>query len=194
HAPDLPAESVEDSLVRMVEHVSRVTKLPIAVKLSPFFTSLTNLAGRLEWAGAKGLVLFNRFYQPDIDLEELDVSLQLRLSDPSELLLRLRWLALLSPRFQLSLGASGGVHSGQDALKAVMAGAHGVQMVSALLKHGPEHLGRVRSEVADWLETHEYDSLKQAQGSMNLARCPNPEMYERGNYVRILQGYAKRMG
>lgn len=193
HAPELNAATVEDGVVRMVEHVTRVTKLPIAVKLSPFFTTLTNFAGRLERAGAKGLVLFNRFYQPDIDLEELDVSLHLRLSDPSELLLRLRWLALLSPRFQLSLAASGGVHSGMDALKAVMAGANGVQLVSALLKHGPERLASVRREMALWLETHEYESLKQAQGSMNLARCPSPEMYERGNYVKILQGYAKRM-
>jgi dihydroorotate dehydrogenase (fumarate) len=194
HAPELNAATVEDGIVRMVERVSGVTKLPIAVKLSPFYTTLTNFAGRLEHAGAKGLVLFNRFYQPDIDLEELDVSLQLRLSDASELLLRLRWLALLSPRFaQLSLGASGGVHSGTDALKAVMAGAHGVQMVSALLQKGPEHLAKVRNEMAQWLETHEYKSLKQAQGSMNLAHCPNPELYERGNYVKILQGYAKRM-
>jgi dihydroorotate dehydrogenase (fumarate) len=189
-----PLESgglVEERVVRMVEHVVRETRLPVAVKLAPFWTSLGHFAQRLELAGARGLVLFNRFYQPDIDPEALDVSLTLRLSDPTELLLRLRWLALLSGRTQVELAASGGVHSGIDALKAVMAGAHTVQMVSALLQHGPEHLTKVRDELARWLEEHEYASLAQARGSMDLAHCPQPETYERGNYVKILQGYAR---
>jgi dihydroorotate dehydrogenase (fumarate) len=193
HRPEETAADVEQGVVRMVEHVVGETRLPVAVKLSPFWTSLTHFAARLERAGARGLVLFNRFYQPDIDVEQLDVSLQLRFSDPSELLLRLRWLALLSGRLGLSLAATGGVHSGLDALKAVMAGAHGVQMVSALLKHGPEHLGRARVELERWLEEHEYVSLRQAQGSMNLSRSPSPEAYERGNYMKILQGYARGM-
>jgi dihydroorotate dehydrogenase (fumarate) len=136
-------------------------------------------------------VLFNRFFQPDIDLEQLDVALRLRYSDSQALLIRLRWLALLSGRVETSLAASGGVHDGRDALKAVMAGAHGVQMVSALLQRGPEHLRAVLNELEQWLEQHEYHSLAQAQGSMNLARSPDPENYERGNYVKILQGYSR---
>lgn len=193
HDPSESSASIEDGVVRMVEHVARETRLPIAVKLSPYWTSLANLAQRLERAGARGLVLFNRFYQPDIDLEALDVQLSLRLSDSAELPLRLRWLALLSGRVNMSLAASGGVHTGIDALKSVMCGAHGVQMVSALLKHGPERLAIARAQLSQWLEEHEYESLRQAQGSLNLSKCPNPETYERGNYVKILQGYARSM-
>jgi dihydroorotate dehydrogenase (fumarate) len=193
HDPAQTSANVEDVVVRMVEHVARETRLPIAVKLSPFWTSLAHLAGRLEGAGARGLVLFNRFYQPDVDLEALDVELGLRLSDSSELPLRLRWLALLSGRVNVSLAASGGVHTGLDALKAVMCGAHGVQMVSSLLKHGPERLAVARAEMSQWLEEHEYASLRQAQGSLNLSKSPHPERYERGNYVKILQGYARTM-
>jgi dihydroorotate dehydrogenase (fumarate) len=191
HDPERTSLEVEDALVRMVEHVVRETRLPVAVKLSPYWTSLTHLARRLVAAGARGLVLFNRFYQPDIDPERLDVALRLRHSDSQALLLRLRWLALLSGRVEGSLAASGGVHTGLDALKAVMAGAHGVQMVSSLLQRGPEHIAQVRSELGRWLEEHEYDSLAQAQGSMDLARSPDPESYERGNYIRILQGYSR---
>jgi dihydroorotate dehydrogenase (fumarate) len=191
HDPERTSLQVEDGLVHMVEHVVRETRLPVAVKLSPYWTSLTHLARRLVAAGAKGLVLFNRFFQPDIDLEQLDVALRLRYSDSQALLIRLRWLALLSGRVECSLAASGGVHTGRDALKAVMAGAHGVQLVSALLQRGPEHLRAVRAELEEWLEQHEYDSLAQAQGSMNLARSPDPENYERGNYVKILQGYSR---
>ncbi|MCC6408964.1 MAG: dihydroorotate dehydrogenase-like protein [Planctomycetes bacterium] len=193
HDPELTSIEVENGVVHMVEHVVRETRLPVAVKLSPYWTSLTHLARRLEHAGAKGLVLFNRFFQPDIDVEELDVSLRLRYSDSQALLIRLRWLALLSGRVDVTLSASGGVHSGVDALKAIMAGAHGVQMVSALLQRGPEHLRTVRTDLERWLVEHEYESLAQAQGSMNLARSPNPENYERGNYVKILQGYSRAM-
>lgn len=191
HSPDRSAADVEDEVVRMVEHVVRDVRIPVAVKLSPFWTSLGHFARRLERAGAKGLVLFNRFYQPDIDPEALDVALHLKLSNPNDLLLRLRWLALLAGRTELSLCASGGVHSGSDALKAVMAGADGVQIVSALLRQGPEHIGVVRDQLARWLEEHHYASLRQAQGSMSLVRCPDPESWERGNYVRMLQGYTR---
>jgi dihydroorotate dehydrogenase (fumarate) len=194
HDPELTSREVEDGLVRIVERVAYQTRLPLAVKLSPYWTSLAHLSRRLVAAGARGLVLFNRFYQPDIDLERLDVALRLRYSDSPALLLRLRWLALLSERVDASLCASGGVHTAHDALKAVMAGAHGVQMVSALLQRGPEHLATVRAGLEAWLEEHEYDSLAQAQGSMNLARCPDPENYERGNYVKILQGYTRSQG
>jgi len=191
HDPQRSAEDVERETVEMVRHVCRETRLPVAVKLSPFYTALGHFAGRLKEAGAKGLVLFNRFYQPDIDPERLELDHTLRLSDSSELLLRLRWLAILSGRLNMSLAATGGVHRGLDALKAVMAGANGVQMVSALLKRGPEQLAIVRAELAQWLEEHEYESLRQAQGSMNLQHCPDPAQWERANYVRMLQSYGK---
>lgn len=190
--PGEDAAAVEARLVAMVRHVVRETPIPIAVKLSPFYTALAHTARALVDAGARGLVLFNRFYQPDIDPEALDVSLRLTLSTPAELLLRLRWLALLTGRIDASLAASGGVHSGQDALKAVMAGADCVQMMSALLHHGVEHLATVRGELASWLEEREYESLDQAKGSMSLARSPRPEAYERANYIRVLAGYARR--
>ena len=151
---------------------------------------------RPEWplageTGVDALVLFNRFYQPDIDLEKLDVSLKLELSSSSELLSRLRWTALLSGRVDVSLGVTGGVHTPDDALKAVMAGAHGVQVVSAVLKNGVGVVTRLVEGLDRWLAEHEYASLEQAQGSMSLWRSPRPEMYERGNYIRILQGYSR---
>lgn len=187
--PRQTAENVEHRIADMVTSVRRATRLPLAVKLSPFYTSLPNFARRLADGGADGLVIFNRFYQPDINLEELEVSHQLHLSNSSELLLRLRWLAILSGRVMCGLAVTGGVHSTSDALKAVMAGADAVQMVSALLRNGPAHLSAVRRGMETWLLKHEYASLAQARGSMNLTRCPDPSAYERGNYMRILQGW-----
>ena len=187
--PEESAADVEQRTLDIVAAVRRHVKLPIAVKLSPFHSSLANFATKLEAAGAQAVVLFNRFYQPDIDIEALEVVPQLKLSDPSELLLRLRWLAILSGRSKLELACSGGVHSGQDALRSLAAGAHTVQMVSALLRHGPAHLAMVREGVELWLEQPEYESLAQLRGSMNLARCPDPAMFERGNYMRILQSW-----
>jgi dihydroorotate dehydrogenase (fumarate) len=185
--------SVEKRIVDMVRAVTRQTKIPVAVKLSPFYSALTNLAQQLEQAGAKGLVLFNRFYQPDIDINDLQVDLKLDLSTSAELLLRLRYLALLSGRLKASLGVSGGVHTAEDVVKAVMAGADGVQLVSVVLKQGIQVIGRLKRDLETWLDTHEYQSLGQARGSMNLSRSPNPVMYERGNYIRILQGYSRAM-
>ncbi len=156
------------------------------MKLSPFFTSLVHFAKRLDEAGADALVFFNRFYEPDIDVEALEVAPILHLSDPSELLLRLRWLAIVSGTFSGSLVASGGVHDSIGALKAVMSGAHVVQTVSAVLKNGPEHLRVMREGLAQWLEENEYDSLAQAHGSMNIERCPDPRAFERSNYIQII--------
>jgi len=187
--PRVSGESVEQHLLRMVRAVTQSIKIPIAVKLSPFYSSLPHLALRLVELGATGLVLFNRFYEPDIDVEELVLEPQLRLSNPTELLLRLRWLAAISPHTDASLAVSGGVDSGLDALKGVMAGAHAVQLVSVLLKRGPGALAEIKSELERWLEQHEYDSLEQARGSMNLERCPDPSHYHRGNYLRILQSW-----
>jgi dihydroorotate dehydrogenase (fumarate) len=191
-SPDEEAASVERRLIDVVRDVRAATRLPLAVKLSPFFSALPAFVRRLEAAGAGGLVLFNRFYQADIDVEALDLRRTLLLSDSSELLLRLRWLAVLSPHTSLSLAASGGVHETADALKALMAGAHVVQMVSALLHHGPRHLATVLASLRTWLEDHGYESLDALVGSMNLARCPDPSHYERGNYAAILQSWAPR--
>jgi len=180
-------ETVENRAVEIVRTVREAVKIPVAVKLSPFFSALTHLGARLTEAGADGLVLFNRFYQPDIDIEALDVTPSLELSNSSELLLRLRWLAIMYGQVKADLACSGGVHTAADALKAVMAGAGAVQLVSALLKHGPGKLTELRDGMARWLEEHEYESLQQAQGSMSHRNCPNPEALERANYVRILQ-------
>ncbi|MCP4250037.1 MAG: dihydroorotate dehydrogenase-like protein [bacterium] len=185
--PAETAAAIEQRAVDMVEEVKRAVKIPLAVKLSPFYTGLANFAHRLDEAGADGLVLFNRFFEPDIDLEELEVLAQLRLSDSSELLLRLRWLAILSGNVGASLAVTGGVHTGLDALKAVMCGAGAVQLVSVLLREGPGHVSLLLAEIREWLQEHEYESLRQAQGSMNLTRCPDPASFERGNYARMLQ-------
>ncbi len=182
-------EDVEDRAVSIVTAVREAVAIPIAIKLSPFYSSLAHLARRLERAGANGLVIFNRFYQPDIDVENLEVVPRLYLSSPNELLLRLRWLAVLSSQIQGSLAVTGGVHNALDAVKAVMAGAHAVQMVSVLLRRGPETLLRVRSEMERWLEDHEYESLAQMQGSMGYGRSGNPAAIERANYMRILQSW-----
>ncbi len=179
--------AIEDRVVAISRSVKEAVGVPVAVKLSPFFSSIANMARRLEEARLDGLVLFNRFYQPDIDVETLEVAPRLRLSDPSELLLRVRWLAILSGRLKMDLACSGGVHSGLDAIKAVMAGACGVQLVSTLLHHGPDQLKKVREEMVRWMEDHEYESVQQMLGSMNLLRCPDPAAFERANYTRILQ-------
>lgn len=183
------SQALEQRSLEMVRAVSEAVRIPVAVKLSPYYTALAHLARQLDDAGAGALVLFNRFYQPDIDVEELAVDRSLRLSDSSELPLRLRWLAILSGRVKASLAVTGGVHTGVDAVKAIMAGAHAVQLVSALLKNGPEYLAVLRRETESWLEEHEYASLRQMQGSMNLSRSPNPKAFERANYIYILQSW-----
>ena len=184
---DETAEEIEGRAVDLVRDLRATVKIPIAVKLSPFFTSCANLARRLERAGADGLVLFNRYYEPDIDVEELELGPRLRLSEPHELGLRLRWLGIVSGHLQnATLAVSGGVHGALDAVKAVMAGASAVQMVSALLIHGPDHLARVRDEMAGGMEEKEYESLEQMRGSMNVNCCPDPAHFARGNYIQVL--------
>jgi dihydroorotate dehydrogenase (fumarate) len=190
--PHESAADVEQRLIDIVASIKDTVRIPVAVKLSPFFSSLSHLARRLDDVRADALVLFNRFYQPDIDPDALSAVPRLHLSDPHELLLRLRWLAILSGRVRASLAATGGAHSALDALKAVMAGAHSVQMVAALLIHGPEHLRLVRRDLATLLEERDYESLEQAQGSMSLERCPDPDAFERGNYMKILHTWRVR--
>jgi dihydroorotate dehydrogenase (fumarate) len=185
--PNVASSFVENSALKILRAVRKSVAIPVALKISPFFSSLPHFARKAAEAGASGLVLFNRFYQPDIDIENLDVLPTLQLSDPSELRLRLRWLAILHGTVDLSFAASGGVHSAPDAIKALMAGADVVQMVSALLKHGPDHLGTVLADLRHWLDDHEYESLDQLRGSMSLRTCPDPAAFERANYMRILQ-------
>jgi dihydroorotate dehydrogenase (fumarate) len=186
--PNEPGEAVERRGLRVVEAVKRSIKIPVAVKLSPFYSSIANYARRLDEAGADALVLFNRFYQPDVDVEQQEL-LRVNLSSPTELLLRLRWIGVLFGRVRASLAATGGVHTAVDVVKAVMVGAHTTQMVSGLLMHGPDRLRQVRDDLAHWLEEHEFESLRQLQGSMSLARCPDPGAYQRANYVRLLQSW-----
>jgi dihydroorotate dehydrogenase (fumarate) len=187
--PDSSAQDVEDEEVDLVREVKSHLQIPVAVKVSPFYTSFAHMATRLAKAGANALVLFNRFYQPDIDPEGLQVSRALRLSDSSELPLRLRWLAFLSGRVSASLAVTGGVHTPSDAVKAVMAGAHVVQMVSALLLHGPGYVRDIRAGFEAWMIEHEYESLDQMRGSMDLQSCPDPHAYERANYMLMLQSW-----
>ncbi|MDX1502203.1 MAG: dihydroorotate dehydrogenase-like protein [Thermoanaerobaculia bacterium] len=187
--PSVSGVEIERRLLEVVAALKESLGIPLAVKLSPYHTSLAHFAAELELAGADGLVVLNRFYQADLDLDELEVQPTLRLSDPSELLLRLRWLAILSSQRSLSLAVTGGVHSPEDAVKAVMCGAHAVQVVSALLRHGPAHLSALVEGLARWLEEREYESLEQMRGSMNLSRCPDAAAYERANYLQVLQSY-----
>jgi dihydroorotate dehydrogenase (fumarate) len=183
------ARTVEDRTIDVVREVRRSVKIPVAVKLSPFYTSFANFAHRLDEAGPAGLVLFNRFWQPGIDVEELEVRRELHLSDSSELALRLRWLAILSDEVRATLAVTGGVHTVNDVLQSVMAGAHAVQMVSALLHHGPQHIAVLQRELAQWLEEHEYGSLREMRGSMSMRKSPDPQAYERANYMMMLQSW-----
>ncbi len=185
-----PAETgliIEKRILEVARLVKENVTIPVAIKLSPFFSSLSNFAQQLDLLGIDGLVLFNRFYQPDIDIEALEVSPVLHLSDAMELPLRLRWLAILSGHVRASLALSGGVHTVADVIKGVMAGAHAVQLVSALIAQGPRHLRTLTQELTEWMEKHEYTSLEQMQASMSLQRCPDPAAFERANYMKVLQ-------
>jgi dihydroorotate dehydrogenase (fumarate) len=187
--PEDTGQAIELRLLDIVRAVKRTVRIPVAVKLSPFFSSIAHLAQELDALGVDGLVLFNRFYQPDIDVDALEAVPSLQLSESSELLLRLRWLAILCGRVRTSLAVTGGVHTYLDAIKSVMAGAQAVQMVSALLERGPEYLRSVREQTVAWMEEHEYVSLQQMQGSMSLQRSPDPAAFERANYMRVLQSW-----
>jgi dihydroorotate dehydrogenase (fumarate) len=181
------AAAIERRVVDIVAVLKESIVIPLAVKLSPFYSSLPHLAAQLDRIGADGLVLFNRFYQPDIDPERGETIPHLHYSDSSELLLRLHWIAILSGRVKASLALSGGVHEPIDAVKAVMAGAHGVQLVSALMKGGPGRLTQVRDGFTRWADEHEYESIGEMRGSVSLARCPNRRSFERGNYLHLLR-------
>lgn len=185
--PEISGAQLEERLLQMVRRLSSQLSIPITIKLSPFYTAFLHLAAEIGQQGAAGLVVFNRFFQADLDLEELEVERQLLLSTSDELPLRLRWLAILSGKIEgLSLAVTGGVHTAEDAIKALACGADVVQVVSALMVRGPEALVGLRQGIEEWLEAHEYDSLDQLRGSMNVARCPDPTIYERANYIHLL--------
>jgi dihydroorotate dehydrogenase (fumarate) len=185
--PDRDATSIENEQLEIVRSVKEALKIPVGVKLSPFYSSLPHFARRLEAEGVAGVVLFNRLYQPDLDPVSFTLSPMLQLSHPGELQLRLRWLAILSARTRLSLAMSGGVADGLGAVKALMAGAHAVQLVSELLRYGPERIGAIRHGLEQWLDANGYASVQDVIGKMNLARVPDPSGYERANYVKLLQ-------
>jgi dihydroorotate dehydrogenase (fumarate) len=188
--PALTGAQVEQMYVDLVRDIRATVKIPLTVKLSPFFTAMANMAGRLSEAGANGLVLFNRFYQPDIDLEALEVTPNLVLSRSEELRLRLCWVALLTDRVPADLAVTGGVHTAEDVLKCMMAGAKVAMMTSALLLHGIGHLAAVQVNLLEWMEKHEYSSIRQMQGSMSARRAAQPAAFVRANYMKVLRSWS----
>ncbi len=185
----IDGETLEREQLSIISSVKSMVSIPVGIKLSAFHSSLPHFAKRIEAMGAAGLILFNQLYQPDINPENQSLDRVLHLTSSADLLLRLRWLAILSAETRLSLAVSGGVHDARDAVKALMAGANGVQMVSELLKNGPRRIAGVRDGLVAFMQEHEFSSLKQLIGSMNLKRCPDPSGYERANYVKLLQGW-----
>jgi dihydroorotate dehydrogenase (fumarate) len=183
--------TAEDELVAMVHDVKSLVTIPLAVKLSPFFTAFANVAHQLDEAGADGLVLFNRFYQPDIDIRTMQVVPRLELSTSAELPLRLRWIAILCGRIRASLALTGGVATPHDGIKAVLAGADAVQLVSALLHHGPAYVGVMRRSLEQWLEWHKMGSLAEARGRLSHQHTQQPGAWERANYIRTLHSWSK---
>ena len=190
--PRVSGREVERLYCDLLAEVRAEVRLPLAVKLGPYFSSTANMAVELDKAGADALVLFNRFYQPDFDLESLEVTPNLVLSQSSELLLRLHWVAVLYGCIAADLAVTGGVHSGRDVLKAMMAGARVAMMTSALLKHGIGHLRTVRAEIITWMDEHEYESIQQMQGSMARRAVSDTSAFDRANYMRVLSSYALR--
>jgi dihydroorotate dehydrogenase (fumarate) len=187
--PDLTCDEMEDTYVNLVSDIRKQIQLPLAVKLSPFFSALPNFARRLSESGANGLVLFNRFYQPDFDLEALEVVPNLVLSNSHELRLPLRWIAILYGRVQTDFALTSGVHSGADILKAMMAGAKVTTVTSEFLQHGIGRATEMLAEVETWMEDHEYISIKQMQGSMSQQAVAQPATFERANYMKVLSSY-----
>ncbi len=184
------ANDIENMYFDLVEAVTASVKIPVAVKIGPFFSSMGNMALKLEKAGADGLVMFNRFYQPDFDLEALDVVPNLVLSRSNELKLRLHWVAILFGKIKADMAITGGVHTVEDVLKSMAAGAKVAMLTSALLEQGIGHLTILESGVREWLEEHEYNSIEQMQGSLSQKNVAHPAAFERANYVKVLNSYA----
>jgi dihydroorotate dehydrogenase (fumarate) len=187
--PNLTSGELEKTYVALVKDVCAKVTIPVAVKISPFFTALPNVASQLAGAGAKGLVMFNRFYQPDFDLESLEVVPNLLLSTSQELRLPLRWIAMLYGKVAVDFALTSGVHNGEDVIKAVMAGASAAMTTSALLRHGIGRAQEILDGVAHWMEGHEYTSIQQMKGSMCQQAVAEPGAFERANYVKVLNSF-----
>ena len=187
----MPGVAVETMLRDIVSDLKQSLRIPIAVKLSPFYTAFANVAQRLDEVGADGLVLFNRFYQPDIDIRTMTAGPNLELSRSQELLLRVRWLAILHGRVRASLAATGGVETPPDGIKAILAGAHAVQMVSAILRHGVNYFGTMRDALVRWMEWQKIPSIEAMRGRVSLAMAASPNAFERANYIRMLHSWGQ---
>lgn len=186
---EMTGEKIEEIYTDLVSHVKASVRIPVSVKLGPQFTAFANFAKKLDTAGADGMVVFNRFYQPDFDLEALEVVPNLVLSDSDELRLRLHWVALLYNRIRPDLAITGGVHTAEDVLKSVMAGARVTMMTSALLRHGVDYVAKLEEDLIDWMEEHEYESILQMRGSMSSQSVAEPAAFERANYMKVLSSY-----
>lgn len=186
---DLPGIQVEQMYVNVLEDVKKSVRIPVAIKLGPYFSNMAHMARRLCTAGADGLVLFNRFYQPDIDLEQLEVVPNVLLSTPQAMRLPLRWIAILHGRIQASLAATSGIHSAEDVLKMLMAGADVTMLCSTLLKNGVGQIRNLERDLVRWMEEHEYDSVKLMKGSLSQKSCAHPSAFERANYMKALKSY-----
>ena len=187
--PNVSSDEIEQSYLTILASVKAQVKIPVAVKLSPFFTNFARFARRLEEHGANGLVLFNRFYQPDIELETLEIMPNVLLSTPMAMRLPMRWIAILYGRIGASLAATSGIHRATDALKMLMAGADVTMPCAVLLRRGIGHLAVIEREMREWMEEHEYESVEQLKGSVSQKNCPDPSAFERAQYMRALQSY-----
>lgn len=192
HVPtdmSMTGEQVEQTYLDIVRSVTDAVNLPVAVKLSPFFSNMANMAKGLSNANASGLVLFNRFYQPDINLETLEVESNLLLSTSREMRLPMRWIAILYRTLPLDFAATSGIRTAQDVIKMMLVGANATMLVSVLLSHGIEQLGKIEQDMVEWLEAKEYDSIAQLQGSLSQINCPDPSVFERSQYLKAIQTY-----
>ena len=188
---DTPAAEVEQLYIDILKAVKKKVNIPLAVKLGPYFSNLAHMARRLDMAGADALVLFNRFYQPDIDLSHLEVRPRILLSTPQALRLPLRWIAMLHGRISADLAASGGIHTGNDVIKMIMAGANITMLCSVLLKRGIKHIAVIEQEMLDWMEEYEYESVSEMHASMSQRNSSNPAAFERSQYVHALQSFTR---
>lgn len=186
---EMTGAQVEQNYIDILQAVKAEVRIPVAIKLSPFFSNMANMAKRLAEAGADSLVLFNRFYQPDIDLENLEVQPNVLLSTPDAMRLPMRWIAILYGRVSVDFAATGGIQKGQDALKMLMVGANATMLCSVLLRHGINHIQVIEQEMRHWMEEHEYESVKQMQGSMSQINCPDESAFERAQYMKAVNSY-----
>ncbi len=191
---DEDSAQIENRYIDLLNSLRDLVSIPITVKLSSQFTALIPFTQRLQQQGADGIVIFNRFYQPDINLETLQVEPRVELSSSQEALLRIRWTAILSDHLNCSMAVTGGMHSHEDVLKALLAGADVTHMCSALLQHGPLHISRTLKQMQQWLEEHEYESVQQLKGSISRQRAIDPAAYERANYISVLDSYTPAKG